>query len=283
MASLPASTASTVYSEAGAVAGRYGVDADDLAHRVIEKFIDHRRSCSRNSCSTCDGQIDTRFVRRSLKNEAIDIRNELKMRGQRETDAARPELSTSSDPAIVIEADETEELLKHTASDLARLRAHDRGWYDAFLLHSLGRSHREIAEILSLSIANSQQQVSRARKYLSSLRRAATVDDACRRHPRRRARRYGVRLVASPFIPVDPLRASPCRLCHCPPKTFRGWSCRSRILSARRFPTVRSMKARNRNDSNVFDPAQSTVPPGRFRARAVSADREPARSRRRGP
>jgi len=171
MASLPASTAATVYTEAGPVAGRYGVDADDLAHRVIEKFIDHRRSCSRTSCSTCDGQIDTRFLRRSLKNEAIDIRNELKMRGQRETDAARPELSTSSDPAVVIEADETEELLKYSASDLARLREHDRGWYDAFLLHSLGRSHREIAEILSLSIANSQQQVSRARKYLSSLRR----------------------------------------------------------------------------------------------------------------
>ena len=242
MASLPASTASTVYSEAGPVAGRYGVDADDLAHRVIEKFIDHRRSCSRTSCSTCDGQIDTRFVRRSLKNEAIDIRNELKMRGQRETDAARPELSSSSDPAIVIEADETEELLKYSASDLARLA-------------------RTIVAGTTLSCCT-RWGVLIARSPRSSRSRSPIPSSRC---PARGSISHpSGDSDFSPCLPsarsslVSPLRCSfgrvalhsprshsralPCRPCHCPPKTFRGWSCQSRILSARRFPTVRSMK-----------------------------------------
>lgn len=168
---FPTDAFRAVENEAPRIARRYRVESDELAHRVIEKFVDHRRTCLRPVCRTCEGQAEPRFVKRSLKNEALDMIREAKQRTARENRAARPETSTAPDPSAALEQHETEELLKYTAAELGRLRERDRMWYEAFLLSSLGRSHREIAAILSLSEPNSQQHVSRARKFLHDERR----------------------------------------------------------------------------------------------------------------
>jgi DNA-directed RNA polymerase specialized sigma24 family protein len=168
---FPPEVVRTVRAEAPRIAKRFGVDEDDLAHRVIEKFSDHRRACLLPSCRTCRGQEELRFVRGALKNEGRDLIQERKTQEDRETRGARSEILLGSDPARLVEDDETEQLLKFTSAELAKLRARDRGWYEAFLLSALGRSHREIASILSLSEANSQQHVSRARRFLRDLRR----------------------------------------------------------------------------------------------------------------